>query len=80
MAKCFHISVFSPGKGMFATVFADITERKHTERRIAEQATMLASANDAIIGYDADFRVTFWPDQHHRLRRQQRCASRFSPL
>ena len=60
MAKCFHISVFSPGKGMFATVFADITERKHTERRIAEQATMLASANDAIIGYDADFRVTFW--------------------
>ncbi len=60
MAKCFHISVFSPGKGMFATVFADITERKHAERRLTEQATMLACANDAIVGYDAGFRVTFW--------------------
>jgi PAS domain S-box-containing protein len=60
MAKCFHISVFSPGKGIFATVFSDITARKQSERRIAEQATMLASANDAIIGYDAGYRTTFW--------------------
>jgi PAS domain S-box-containing protein len=60
MAKCFHISVFSPGKGIFATVFSDITARKQTERRIAEQATMLAGANDAIIGYDAGYMVTFW--------------------
>jgi len=60
MAKCFHISVFSPGRGVFATVFSDITARKQTERRLAEQAAMLASANDAIVGYDADYRVTFW--------------------
>ena len=60
MAKCFHISVFSPGKGIFATVFSDITVRKQTERTLAEQAAMLASANDAIIGYDTNYRVTFW--------------------
>ncbi|MBN2465194.1 PAS domain S-box protein, partial [candidate division WOR-3 bacterium] len=60
MAKCFHISVFSPGKGIFATVFSDITIRKQTERKLAEQASMLASANDAIVGYDAGYRVTFW--------------------
>jgi len=60
MAKCFHISVFSPGKGVFATVFSDITIRKQAERKLAEQASMLASANDAIIGYDAGYHVTFW--------------------
>ena len=60
MAKCFHISVFSPGKDAFATVFTDITERKQAERRLTEQALMLASANDAIIGYDTDYHVMFW--------------------
>jgi PAS domain S-box-containing protein len=60
MAKCFRISAFSPGKGSFATVFSDITGRKQTELRLAEQAAMLAAANDAVIGYDAGYRVTFW--------------------
>ncbi len=31
MGKHFSISVFSPGKGMFGTVFSDITERKTDE-------------------------------------------------
>jgi|GEM_PF-1930272 len=31
MGKSFHISVFSPEKGRFATVFVDISERKKTE-------------------------------------------------
>ena len=34
MNKHFHVSVFSPGKGKFATVFQDITERKQTEEEL----------------------------------------------
>ena len=32
MEKYFHISVYSPGKGTFATAFSDITERKLVEK------------------------------------------------
>jgi PAS domain S-box-containing protein len=38
----------------------DITERKLAEARLREQSLMLANANDAIIGYSLDYRVTFW--------------------
>jgi PAS domain S-box-containing protein len=41
-------------------VFRDITERKKNEDKISQQALMIANANDAIIGYDLDQRVTFW--------------------
>jgi chromosome segregation ATPase len=34
MSKSFKISVFSPAKGMFATIFADITEHKKAEDKI----------------------------------------------
>ncbi len=34
MDKHFHVSVFSPGKGKFATVFQDISERKHSEEKL----------------------------------------------
>ncbi len=34
MGKCFHVSVFSPGQGRFATVFADITERKQAQEAV----------------------------------------------
>jgi PAS domain S-box-containing protein len=34
MAKCFRISVFSPGRGRFATVFEDITDRKRNEEEL----------------------------------------------
>jgi PAS domain S-box-containing protein len=60
MKKSFSISVFSPQKGQFATVFTDVTERKRTEQKLAEQAAMLAGVNDAVIGYDADYRITYW--------------------
>jgi PAS domain S-box-containing protein len=60
MQKHFAISVFSPGKDQFATVFSDISERKKTERQLVEQAAILANVNDAVIGYDVDYRITFW--------------------
>ncbi len=34
MKKYFRISVFSPGKGQFATLFTDITEKKNAEEQI----------------------------------------------
>jgi len=36
MEKHFQISVFSPGKGMFATVFTDMTQRKQAEQVLRE--------------------------------------------
>jgi len=48
-------------------VFRDITERKKTEEKIAQQAFMIANANDAIIGYDLDQKVTFWNKSAERL-------------
>ena len=48
-------------------VFRDITERKKTEEKISQQAFMIANANDAIIGYDFEMRVTFWNKAAERL-------------
>ena len=59
MGKIFHISVFSPAEGRFATVFSDITERKRTEEalrrahdelelRVQERTAELKQAVEAI--------------------------------
>ena len=48
-------------------VFRDITERKATEEKIAQQAFMIANANDAIIGYDFEQKVTFWNKAAEKL-------------
>lgn len=45
----------------------DMTERKLAESKLAEQALMVASANDAIIGYDMDYRVRFWNKAAEKL-------------
>lgn len=41
MEKYFKISVFSPAKERFATVFSDITERKEFERQLRESHELL---------------------------------------
>ncbi|MGE5464872.1 MAG: PAS domain S-box protein [Syntrophothermus sp.] len=38
----------------------DITERKQAEEHIAYQASLLARVNDAIVGSDAEYRLTAW--------------------
>ena len=40
--KIFSISVVSPGKDLIATVFEDVTERKHTEERLRQSEKMEA--------------------------------------
>lgn len=44
----------------FRLALIDISERKRFESRIGYQANLLMLANDAIVGFDADRRVTFW--------------------
>lgn len=47
MERHFHISVFSPTRGRFATVFEDITERKQAQEKLREYAEKLEQMVDA---------------------------------
>jgi PAS domain S-box-containing protein len=40
--------------------FFDITERKHVERRLREQAEMLDLAHDAIFAWELDGAISYW--------------------
>ncbi len=70
MDKHFQISVFSPSKGKFATIFQDITERKRTvdEIRKAGEAirqserrfrTLTEHIPDMIVRFDKDLRLLY---------------------
>jgi PAS domain S-box-containing protein len=45
----------------------DITERKHAEEQIREQAALLDKAQDAILVYDLETRIGFWNRSAERL-------------
>ena len=62
MQKHFSISVFSPAKDQFATIFEDITDRKHTEEELRRRKEELNTVLDALpvmvwIGLDPECRV-----------------------
>ena len=54
MKKTFSISVFSPVKGRFATVFTDITERKRAEAELKLFRTLVDQANDSFLVIDPE--------------------------
>jgi len=49
MDKHFRISIFSPRRGQFATIFSDITERKQVEERLRRQSAVLESINKVLL-------------------------------
>jgi len=71
MKKHFSISVFSPGKGKFATIFHDITERKRIEDEIRQARHDLDRAQEVgqIGSWRLDVRrnVLAWSDENHRI-------------
>ena len=50
MDKYFRISVYSPGENMFATMFADISERKQAEMLMHEHQEKLERFNKMAVG------------------------------
>jgi PAS domain S-box-containing protein len=62
MEKYFSISVSSPEKGKFATVFSDITDRRKAESSLRETSQYLENlityANAPIIVWNPEFRIT----------------------
>ncbi len=50
LKKCFSISVYSPRKGLFATVFEDITDRKQKERDLRAAYEQIAAVKEELRG------------------------------
>lgn len=50
LEKYFAISVFSPGKGKFATIFTDITQRKQAEEELRAANEELTEFNRIMVG------------------------------
>jgi PAS domain S-box-containing protein len=72
LGKHFLISVFSPERLQFVTVFEDITERKRLEHELrdSEQRFRLLlehTPSIAVQGYDAQRRVIFWNQASEQL-------------
>ena len=59
MEKYFSISVYSPYKGSFATIFEDITERKQSERIITMLKKSIDIMPDSAYWLDIDFNFVY---------------------
>jgi PAS domain S-box-containing protein len=56
-----------PEDGIIHAVAHDITDQRRQEMRIREQASLLDKAQDAIVVYGLDFRISFWNKSAERL-------------
>ncbi|MBI5897104.1 MAG: PAS domain-containing protein, partial [Desulfobacterales bacterium] len=72
MAKHFRISVFSPAKGQFASIFTDSTEKYHAEQYLQEsQEELVAIYNNAPL-------LLMLLDQERRVRKVNGVAGEFA--
>lgn len=60
MGKHFLISITSPDKGKFVTVFEDISERKKDEEILQQQADIIELSHDAIIVAKLNGGIEMW--------------------
>jgi PAS domain S-box-containing protein len=71
MAKHFNISVFSPGSGLFATVFQDITDRKRAQEDLASSEAryrnLVDNLGDVVFSTDTQGRVQYMSPAVQRL-------------
>jgi PAS domain S-box-containing protein len=58
MKKYFHISVFSPGKDKFATVFEDISNRKKEEEILLHNKFLLKQQNEEYLSVNEELMET----------------------
>jgi PAS domain S-box-containing protein len=56
-----------PSPSGLGIYFRDITERKHAQEKIQEQANLLSIASDAIYVHDPENRILFWNRAAERL-------------
>lgn len=49
LGRYFEVSASSPGSGLVAIIFDDVTERKHTEARLRQGATVFDNTMEAIL-------------------------------
>ena len=62
MNKYFNISVFSPDKGKFATIFQDITDRRRAEEALRLTQTSIDSAAEMVAWFTPDGRIHYVND------------------
>jgi signal transduction histidine kinase/CheY-like chemotaxis protein len=86
LKKHFHISVYSPKKGKFATIFSDITDRKLAERLLKEtygkieiQNAELKTAKEKAEGSDR-LKSAFLANMSHEIRTPMNGILGFSGL
>ena len=59
MQKYFNVSIFSPQKGRFASIFEDITQRKLVEKKLQFTQFAVDSSAEEAIWADAESRIVF---------------------
>jgi PAS domain S-box-containing protein len=62
----FMVSVYPTQEGI-SILAKDVTEYKNAEKRLAEQAVMLANINDAVIGTDVNYLINYWSKSAEKM-------------
>jgi PAS domain S-box-containing protein len=62
-----NVQYIDLNRGYLISVVRDITERKRTEEKIAQQAAFLDKAQDAIVAFDLERKILFWNKGAERM-------------
>ena len=62
-----NVQYIDLNRGYLISVVRDITERKRTEEKMAQQAAFLDKARDAIVAFDLERKILFWNKGAERM-------------